>query len=219
MADAHSRAGERYADAALRTYLDTLHAPHDHALTLAFQAPARENMPAIQVAPSEGKLLGMLIALAGARRVVEVGTLAGYSALRIAHALPADGKLWSIEYDPRHAAVARASVAAAGLAERVEVLEGPGVEVLERLTPEGPFDAVFIDADKGNYDRYGRWAQKHLRVGGLLLGDNAYLFGRLLEDSPEAAAMRRFHEEAAQSFDTVCIPTPDGLLLGVKRPG
>jgi caffeoyl-CoA O-methyltransferase len=175
-------------------------------------------MPAIQVAPSEGKLLGMLIALAGARRVVEVGTLAGYSALRIARALPEDGKLWSIEYDPRHAAVARASIAAAGLSERVEVLEGPGVEVLARLVPHGPFDAVFIDADKGNYDRYGRWAHANLRSGGLLLGDNAYLFGRLLEDSPEAAAMRRFHEEAAASFDTVCIPTPDGLLLGVKRP-
>jgi caffeoyl-CoA O-methyltransferase len=174
-------------------------------------------MPAIQVAPSEGKLLGMLIALAGARRVVEVGTLAGYSALRIARALPPDGKLWSIEHDPRHAAVARTSIAEAGLADRVEVLVGPGVALLERLTPEGPFDAVFIDADKANYDRYGRWARANLRAGGLLLGDNAYFFGRLLEPSPEAEAMRRFHEEAAASFDTVCIPTPDGLLLGIKR--
>ena len=217
MADVHSRAGERYADAALRAYVDQLHAPHDQALSLAFQAPEREKMPAIQVAPSEGKLLGMLIALAGARRVVEVGTLAGYSALRIAHALPRGGKLWSIEYDPHHAQVARASIAAAGYSDRVEVLEGPGVDVLESLTSEGPFDAVFIDADKGNYDRYGRWAQKHLRLGGLLLGDNAYFFGRLLEESPEAQAMRRFHEEAATHFDTVCIPTPDGLLLGIKR--
>lgn len=216
MADVHSRAGERYADEKVRAYVDGLHAPHDQALTLAFQAPEREKMPAIQVAPSEGKLLGMLIALAGARRVVEVGTLAGYSALRIARALPPDGKLWSIEYDPRHAQVARASVAAAGLSDRVEVLEGPGVAVLERLVQHGPFDAVFIDADKGNYDRYGRWARANLRKGGLLLGDNAYFFGRLLEQSPEAEAMRRFHEEAAASFDTVCIPTPDGLLLGIK---
>lgn len=217
MADIHSRAGERYASAELRTYLDQLHAGHDPALERAFQAPEREGMPAIQVAPSEGKLLGMLLALTGARRVVEVGTLAGYSALRMARALPAGGRLWTIEYDPRHAAVARAVLAAAGLGDRVEVLEGPGVEVLERLAPEGPFDAVFIDADKGNYDRYGRWARAHLRPGGLLLGDNAYFFGRLLEDSPEAKAMRRFHEEATQAFDTVCIPTPDGLLLGIKR--
>ena len=175
-------------------------------------------MPAIQVAPSEGKLIGVLIALAGARRVVEVGTLAGYSALRIAHALPAGGKLWSIEYDPRHAAVARRTIAEAGLSERVEVLEGAGLDVLARLTSEGPFDAMFIDADKGNYDRYGRWAREHLRTGGLLLGDNAYFFGRLLEDGPEALVMRRFHEEAAAHFDTVCIPTPDGLLMGIKRP-
>lgn len=218
MADVHSRAGERYADAKVRAYVDRLHAPHDRALTLAFEAPEREKMPAIQVAPSEGKLLGMLIALAGARRVVEVGTLAGYSALRIARALPVDGKLWSIEYDPHHAAVARQSIAEAGLTARVEVLEGAGLDVLTRLAAEGPFDAMFIDADKGNYDRYGRWARAHLRTGGLLLGDNAYFFGRLLEESPEAAAMRRFHEEAAAHFDTVCIPTPDGLLMGIKRP-
>lgn len=174
-------------------------------------------MPAIQVGPSEGKLLGLLIALTGARRVVEVGSLAGYSALRIGRALPPGGRLWTIESDPRHAAVARASIAAAGLTAQVQVLEGAAIDVLERLKAEGPFDAIFIDADKGNYDHYGRWAREHLRSGGLLLGDNAYYFGRLLEDTPEASAMRRFHEEATQAFDTVCIPTPDGLLLGLKR--
>jgi caffeoyl-CoA O-methyltransferase len=217
MADIHSRAGERYANADLRSYLDRLHAGHDSALEWAFEAPEREGMPAIQVGPSEGKLLGLLIALTGARRVVEVGSLAGYSALHLARALPPGGRLWTIEYEPKHAAVARASLARAGLSDRAEVLEGAAIEVLERLRDQAPFDAIFIDADKGNYDRYGRWAREHLQPGGLLLGDNAYYFGRLLEDTPEAAAMRRFHEEAAQAFDTVCIPTPDGLLLGVKR--
>lgn len=217
MADIHSRAGEGYADAPIRAYLDRLHAAHDGPLERAFVAPEREGMPAIQIAASEGKLLGMLIAIAGARRVVEVGTLAGYSALRIARALPPDGRLWSIEYEPKHARVARESIAAAGLSERVEVLEGKAREVLGGLVTHGPFDAVFIDADKGNYDHYGRWAREHLRPGGLLLGDNAYFFGRLLEDSAEASAMRRFHEEATAAFDTVCIPTPDGLLLGIKR--
>jgi len=99
----------------------------------------------------------------------------------------------------------------------VTVVEGAGLDVLPSLEKHGPFDAVFIDADKANYDAYGRWAARNLRKGGLLLGDNAFLFGRLLEKSSEAAAMRRFHEEAALLFDTVCIPTPDGLLLGVKR--
>jgi len=94
---------------------------------------------------------------------------------------------------------------------------GRGVDVLPTLESQGPFDAVFIDADKESYDQYGRWAANNLRRGGLLLGDNAFFFGRLLEDSPGANAMRRFHEEARAHFDTVNIPTPDGLLLGVRR--
>ena len=89
--------------------------------------------------------------------------------------------------------------------------------MLPRLVRFGPFDAVFIDADKGNYDANGRWAAENTRPGGLLVGDNAFFFGRLLEDSPEAAAMRRFHEEARAYFDTVCLPPPDGMLLGIRR--
>ncbi len=217
MADSDSRAGTRYASSELLAYVDKIHAPHDAALQAAFEAPSRAEMPAIQVGASEGKLLGMLLRLAGAKRVVEVGTLAGYSAIRMAQALPEDGHVWSIEYDSKHHDVALARIAAAGLSERITCLLGQGLDVLPSLEQHGPFDAVFIDADKGNYDHYGRWAAKHLRAGGLLLGDNAYFFGNLLTDKPEAAAMRRFHEEAAERFDTVCVPTPDGLLLGIRR--
>ena len=135
----------------------------------------------------------------------------------MARALPADGHLFTIEFDPKHARVARENLAAAGLAERVTVLEGAGLDVLPTLEAQGPFDAVFVDADKRNYDVYGRWAARNLRKGGLLVGDNAFLFGRLMEDSEEAAAMRRFHIEAAETFDTACLPTLDGLLIGVKR--
>jgi caffeoyl-CoA O-methyltransferase len=156
--------------------------------------------------------------LAGARKVVEFGTLAGYSAIRMAQALPPDGHLWSLEFDPKHAAIARANLEAAGVADQVTVIVGPALDALPSLAQLGPFDAVFIDADKGNYDRYGAWARMALRTGGLLLGDNAYYFGNLLaEDDAEAAAMRRFHEQAKEAFDTVCLPTPDGLLLGIKR--
>ena len=217
MADNDSRAGVRYATHDISRYLDELHAPHDAGLAAAFAAPEREGMPAIQVGVSEGKLLEMFVRLVGARKVVEVGTLAGYSAIRIARALPVDGRLWTIEYDARHAEIARESLRTAGVAERVEVCVGRGVDVLPTLEAHGPFDVVFIDADKESYDVYGRWAAKHLRTGGLLLGDNAYLFGELLSDTPRAHAMRRFHEEARASFDTVNIPTPDGLLLGVKK--
>lgn len=217
MADNDSRAGSRYTTPQIIDYVDRLHATHDAGLTAAFEAPAKEMMPAIQVGKSEGKLLELLLRMAGAKKVVEVGTLAGYSAIRIARALPQDGKLWTIEFDPRHAEVARKAIAVAGQNGKVDVVVGAGLDILPTLEKHGPFDAVFIDADKGNYDGYGRWAAKNLRPGGLLLGDNAYFFGKLLDLHPEAEAMRRFHEEAAVAFDTTCVPTPDGLLLGIKR--
>ncbi len=217
MADVSSRTGKRYATPEVLSYLDRLHAPHDAALEAAFSAPAREGLPQIQVGPSEGKLVSLLLRLAGAKRVIEVGTLTGYSAMWIARALPADGHLWTIELEPKHHEIASRLVAAVGLGDKVTCLQGEALARLDQLGQNAPFDAVFIDADKGNYDRYGRWAAEHLRSGGILLGDNAYYFGRLLDDDRDAAAMRRFHEEAARAFDTVCIPTPDGLLLGVKR--
>jgi caffeoyl-CoA O-methyltransferase len=217
MADSDSRVGAVYFDRAILDYAATLHAPHDRALEAAFTAPARSGLPPIQLGASEAHLLTLLLRLTGARKVVEVGTLAGYSALRLARGLPPEGKVWTLEVSPRHAEVARALVAQAGEASRVEVLTGDAAELLPGLERHGPFCAVFIDADKGRYDVYGRWAAANLRRGGLLLADNAFLFGRLLEDSDEARAMRRCHEEAARAMDTVCIPTPDGLLLGVKR--
>lgn len=217
MADADSREGLRYADAAILAWVNRLHAPHDGALAQAFAAPERLGLPAIQVGPSEGKLLALLLRLVAARKVVEVGALAGYSALRMAQALPPGGHLWTLELDPRHVMATRENLRLGGVETRTTVIEGPALASLPTLEAEGPFDAVFLDADKGAYDRYGRWAARHLRPGGLLLADNVYLFGRLLEDSTEAAAMRRFHEEAALAFDTVIIPTPDGLLLGIRR--
>ncbi|HJL04593.1 MAG TPA: O-methyltransferase [Polyangiaceae bacterium LLY-WYZ-15_(1-7)] len=215
MADSSSRQGERYATDAVLAFVRRVHAPHDEALQRAFDAPEREGMPAIQVGPDEGKTLMLLLQLAGARRVVEIGTLAAYSTLWMARALPEDGKLWTFEKEPKHAEVARANLEAAGLADRVEVRVGDAIQGLASIEAEGPFDAVFVDADKGRYDRYGAWAAAHLRPGGLLLGDNAYFFGRLAdEDDEAAAAMRRFHQQAARDFETVCLPTPDGLLLG-----
>jgi caffeoyl-CoA O-methyltransferase len=142
-------------------------------------------MPAIQLGPPEAKLVGLLLSLIRAERVVEIGTLAGYSAIRMARALPPGGRLWTIEADPKHASVARKNVEAAGLSRRVTVVEGLALEVLPSLEQRAPFDAVFVDADKSTYDLYGRWAAKNLRRGGLLLGDNVTL-GRLPEESHEA---------------------------------
>jgi caffeoyl-CoA O-methyltransferase len=217
MADANSRQGKGYSDEAIREFVNKAHAPHDALLQAAYDAPAQNDMPSIQLGPAEAKLLALLLRMVGAKKVVEVGTLAGYSALWMARSLPVDGHLWSIELDPKHADVAQRSLNAAGMKERVTIIEGPALGVLGILEKHGPFDAVFVDADKGSYDQYGRWAAKHLRPGGLLVADNAFYFGELMEDTPEAAAVRRFHLETAKAFDSVCVPTPDGMVVGLKK--
>ncbi len=216
MADQGSRAGERYATPQILDYAARTHHPNDAALERALQAPARHGMPEIQLGPAEGRLLELLLRLTNATKVVEIGTLAGYSALWMARMLPPGGHLWTIESDPNHARVAAEVIGEAGLGDRVTIIRGEATEVLSKLSDSGPFCAVFLDADKGRYDLYGRWATANLRTAGLLIGDNAYLFGRLLDDSDEARAMRRFHEEMASNYRSVCVPTPDGLAVGVR---
>jgi caffeoyl-CoA O-methyltransferase len=217
MADNDSRSGAaRYATPEILAFVDRTHAAHDDALARAFAAPAQHGMPAIQVGISEGKLLSLFTRLSGARKVVEVGTLAGYSAIRIARALPESGKLWTLELEPKHARVAQDNIEAAGVSDRVTVLVGPALSSLTSIQSEGPFDMVFLDADKEGYLDYARWADNHLRPGGLILSDNAYYFGKLLADTPAAARVREFHDYVARHFDSVCIPTPDGLVLGLK---
>jgi len=215
MADQDSRSGERYTTPQILEYTNRVHAAHDPALVQAFSVP--EDVPAIQVGPSEGKLLELLLRLVAARKVVEVGTLVGYSAIHLARALPADGHLWTIEFEARHAELARGNLAKAQLAERATVLVGAGRDVLPTLVDRGPFDVVFIDADKINYDHYGTWALANLRAGGLVIGDNAFLFGELLDDSDRGRAMRSFHEQVAAACDSVCLPTPDGIVVGIKK--
>jgi caffeoyl-CoA O-methyltransferase len=215
MADSDSRAGARYATESILSYVARVHAPHDGPLAQAFAVP--EGIPQIQVGPSEGRLLYLMMKLARATKIVEVGTLVGYSAIHLARALPAGGHLWTVEYEPKHAEVARQNLTAAGLAGQVTVVVGAGRDMLPTLDGDGPFDAVFIDADKESYDFYGRWAIDHLRPGGLVIGDNAYLFGKLLDDSPTARAMRSFHELVSASCESVCVPTPDGLVIGIKH--
>jgi caffeoyl-CoA O-methyltransferase len=216
MADPGSRSGERYATPQILEYAAETHHPADAALSRAFEAPARHGMPEIQLGPAEGRLLGLLLSLVKARKVVEIGTLAGYSALWMARALPSSGHLWTIESDPQHAAVAAEVIGEAGYGDRVSIIRDEAVEVLPKLGDSGPFCAVFLDADKGSYDLYGRWATQNLRPGGLLIADNAYLFGRLLDDGEEAKAMRRFHEEMSTNYRSVCLPTPDGLAVGIR---
>ena len=124
MADSASRSGTRYTDEEIIRWVDKTHASHDEGLDAAFKSPDSDGVPAIQVGPSEGKLLELLVRMVSARKIVEVGTLAGYSAIRMAQALPDDGKLWTIEFETAHVDVARRNLATAGVSDKVEVILG-----------------------------------------------------------------------------------------------
>lgn len=161
----------------------------DAALEAALAASAAAGLPAIQVSPSQGKLLYLLALSCGARRVLEVGTLGGYSAIWLARALPPDGKLLTLELEARHAEVARASFQRAGLASRVEILIGPALSSLAQLRAQGaaPFDLVFIDADKENNLGYVQGSLALSRPGTLLIVDNMVRRGAVLHDTQDGA--------------------------------
>ena len=199
----------------------------DPALERIREDIPKKGLPPISVGFEEGKILETLARSCAARRIVEVGTLAGYSACYLAKALGPQGVLHTVEYDSKHARVARQNIALAGLAQKIIVHEGAALEVLPGLGAEGPFDLCFIDADKANYHRYLLWAIDNVRSGGIIIGDNAYLFGKLHlppqkagEDSGGVVAMRKFLETMAdKSLFSSCamIPTSEGMAVAVRR--
>jgi len=159
-------------------------------------------LPSIHVSPSQGKLLQLLAQGMNARRILEIGTLAGYSTICLARALPPEGRLISLEYEQRHAAVARANIARAGLARIAEVRVGPALEQLPRLRAEGqdPFDLIFIDADKQGYPDYFAWALRLARRGTLIIADNVVRNGEVINANSSNAGVpgvRRFIELVA----------------------
>jgi predicted O-methyltransferase YrrM len=170
--------------------------PRDEALDAAVQRSDAGGLPLVQVDPAMGKLLSLIARMVGAQRILEIGTLGGYSTIWLARALPSDGKLITLEFKPEHARVAEENVAAAGLSELVDQRVGPALEELPRIAEagEGPFDLVFIDADKKNQDRYLAWALDLTRVGSVIIGDNVVREGRTIDPAPDegSEAMRRF---------------------------
>jgi caffeoyl-CoA O-methyltransferase len=164
--------------------LEAMFAPEDEALRFALQAAQEHGMPAIQISPLQGRLLQILAAACGARRILEIGALAGYSGIWLARALPDDGQLISLEVSEQHAEVARASLAKAGVADRSEVRVGAAGDLLPALVGEPPFDLVFIDADKTGYPTYLDWAIKLTRPGAIIVADNCIRGGAPLRENP-----------------------------------
>jgi predicted O-methyltransferase YrrM len=178
-------------------YLATTLIGADEALEAALRESERAGLPAIQVTPLQGRMLSFLARLAGARRILEIGTLGGYSTIWLARALPPGGRLISLEIEPRHAEVARANVERAGLGEVVEVRVGRALDLLPDMAAEGPFDLSFIDADKPSNPDYFAWALRYSRPGSVIVVDNVVREGAVVEagsTDPAVAGVRRVLE-------------------------
>src|ERR671911_462917 len=203
-------------------YIEHLFGTSDEVLEAALRDSRRGGLPEINVSPNQGRLLRLLTEIAGARRILEIGTLGGYSAIHFARALPDDGELISLEIDEHHADVARTNLERAGLSGIVEVRVGDAHELLAALIEdgEGPFDLVFIDADKGGYPDYLEASLRLVRPGSLILGDNTIRGGTVLDPKDSTAqATREFNERIARDPNLSSIALPlireriDGLTI------
>jgi predicted O-methyltransferase YrrM len=212
---------------AVDDYIEAQLVPADPVLDAAVKASEAAELPTIAVSSIQGKLLTILAQATGAKRILEIGTLGGYSTIWLARALPADGRLITLEYDPKHAEVARKNLAAAGFASVAEVRLGKALETLPKLASEGagPFDFIFIDANKDDYPGYLEWAIKLSRPGTLIVADNVIREGQVADAAnpdPYVQGVRRMYELAAAeprlkatAIQTVGSRGYDGLFFAV----
>ncbi len=217
----------------LWTAVDDYLAQHTHlsdpVLEETLRANAAAGLPAIDVAPNQGKMLHLLARMSGARKILEIGTLGGYSTIWLARALPPDGKLITLECNPRHADVALANIERAGLSSVVDLRLAPALSSLEQLFKEGaaPFDFIFIDADKPNNAAYLDWSVRLSRPGTVIICDNVVRKGAILDPEHEdvrVGATRRFYEALAANprLDATALQTVgrkghDGFTLAVVK--
>lgn len=211
-------------------YIRRLYAPQDTLLERIDNRLKSLDMD-IHIGADEGKLLQLLIALGRVKTIVEIGTLAGYSTLWMARALPDDGHIYTLEKDARHMALAKEFFAQSDVKDRITLLEGDAQASLLKLADDPaftktPLDMVFIDADKINYNHYLDWAERHVQPGGLIVADNTFLFDTVWLDAPPPDvapatwhAMRRFNERLANqtNYASTIIPTQEGLSAAIKR--
>ncbi|MBG9772697.1 O-methyltransferase [Brevibacillus laterosporus] len=210
-------------------YFNSMLLPSDPILDEVLQANAKAGMPAIDVAPNQGKLLYLLAKIRGAKKILEIGTLGGYSSIWLARALPQDGQLISLEYEQSFAHIAEENVKKAGLAEKVSILVGPALETLPTLQEKGMtgFDMIFIDADKQNNPHYLQWALKLCNPGAIILGDNVVRDGEVIHPESEddrIQGIRQFIDllSSEPRIESTAIQTVgskgyDGFVLGVVK--
>ncbi len=187
---------------------------------------AEEIHPEMMITPQEGKILQCLIRSIQAEKVIEVGAFTGYSASWIVKALPSQGFFWTLDIQKEHADLARLSLSEMQPACHYDVIEGPALESLKKLEKYAPIDAIFIDANKDGYTQYLDWAEKYLKKGGLIIGDNAYLFGHIYKESKSTeisseawTSMHQFNKRLSdpQKYTSTILPTEEGLLIAFKE--
>jgi predicted O-methyltransferase YrrM len=203
-------------------YITDLFVPFDPVLEAALRASAAAGMPAIAVSPNQGKFLMLLAQIQGARKILEIGTLGGYSTIWLARS---GARVITLEADPKHADVARANIARAGLSDEIEVRVGKALDTLPGLMAEAPFDLIFIDADKPNNPEYLAWALKLSRRGSVIVADNVVRDGAVIDDEssdPNVDGVRRFNEllaaearVSATAIQTVGSKGYDGFAIAV----
>ncbi len=185
----------------------------------------RHDVEFMSVSGAEARILQFLVRVTGAKKIVEVGTLFGYSTLAFAKALPADGVIWTLEKNATNFAVAQRHFAKFPAGKKVRALNGDALELLQNLEKDGPFDLVFIDADKAGYVKYLDWAEKNVRRGGFIVGDNTFLFGALWGDArdrqigeKQIAVMKEFNQRLADphKYNSTLIPTVEGMTVAQK---
>jgi predicted O-methyltransferase YrrM len=211
-------------------YIERLCVPREETFEQALREAEAAGLPEIHVSPNEGKLLYLLTKMSGARRILEIGLLGGYSTLWLCRALPPDGKLVSLEIDERHAQVARKNIERAGLFPKVDIRLGDALDSLKRMSQGGEprFDLIFIDADKESYPAYLEWGLRLTHPGSLILADNVIRDGKVIHDGetdPLIRAIQQFNQQLASNpaLEVILIPIMrrklDGLAIArVREP-
>ncbi len=207
-------------------YIRDLFAPEDATLKHVIRTIEENDLRTIQIGPDEGKMLEFIIKLANVKTVVELGTLAGYSTLWMARAIPEGGHVYTVEHSPEVATIAQENFDKAGVNNKITLLHGDADKMLPELEGNAPFDMIFIDADKVGYYDYLLWAEKNIKKGGIIVGDNTFLFGAVYQDldkvenvSKQAQdAMRKFNRRLADPtlYNSIMIPTAEGLTVAQK---
>ena len=206
-------------------YLDSTFGLEDADLKRVREGLSQNDLEFMSISPHEGRLLQFLVRAFGLKKIVEVGTLLGYSTLCMAKALPKDGQVITIDKNPQTLSLARQYFAESSVSEKIAVFEGVALEVLSQVAQEGPFDMVFIDADKGGYVDYLAWAEQHVRPGGLIVGDNTFLWGGVWDQPTQARTgegqirkMKEFNSRLAdpQRYNSTLIQTFEGLTVAQK---